>query len=60
VTTQIEPTGPARIQLRVEAFKFLQPRQLRPPNSIRSSAAFGSITSTYDPRQMQLGVKVLW
>lgn len=23
-------------------------------------AAYGTITSTYDPRQLQLGVKVLW
>jgi hypothetical protein len=30
------------------------------PDGNRSQAAFGTITSTYDPRQMQLGVKVLW
>ena len=30
------------------------------PSGNRSSAAFGTITSAYDPRQMQLGVKVLW
>jgi hypothetical protein len=30
------------------------------PNTNRSSAAFGTITSTYDPRQMQLGVKLHW
>ena len=26
----------------------------------RSSGGFGTITSTYDPRQLQLGVKLLW
>jgi hypothetical protein len=27
---------------------------------LRRYSTFGAITSTYDPRQMQLGVKVLW
>ena len=31
-----------------------------PPNGNRSTAGFGTITSTYDPRQVQLGVKVIW
>lgn len=26
----------------------------------RSSSGFGTITSSYDPCQMQLGLKVLW
>jgi hypothetical protein len=30
----------------------------RAPNANRSSAGFGTITQTYDPRQIQLGVKV--
>ena len=30
------------------------------PNGNRSAAAFGTITSTYDPRQLQLGFKLLW
>ena len=38
----------------------VQPHQLPPPNGNRSSGAFGTITSTYDPRQVQLGVKLLW
>jgi hypothetical protein len=27
---------------------------------VRTAAAFGTITSTYDPRQLQLGLKVIW
>lgn len=34
------------------------PVLLSAPNSNRSSPAFGTITSTYDARQIQLGVKV--
>ena len=30
------------------------------PNGNRSSAAFGTITSTFDARQVQLGFKLLW
>ena len=30
------------------------------PNGNRSAATFGTITATYDARQLQLGVKVLW
>ena len=39
----------------------VQPRSTsRAPNGNRSSAAFGTITSTFDARQMQLGLKLLW
>ena len=34
--------------------------QPAPPNGNRSSGAFGTITSTYDARQLQLGFKFLW
>ena len=47
-----------RIQFRVEAFNVLNHTNLRAPNSNRSSPAYGTITSTYDARQIQLGVKV--
>jgi hypothetical protein len=30
----------------------------RGPNGNRSNASFGTITSTYDARQLQLGVKL--
>ena len=47
-----------RIQFRLEAFNVLNQTNFRAPNSNRSSPAFGTITSTYDARQLQLGVKV--
>jgi hypothetical protein len=52
--------GGARLEIRVEAFNLLDRANFTAPNGNRSSAAFGTITSTYDPRQLQLGVKVLW
>jgi hypothetical protein len=30
------------------------------PASNRSAATFGTINNTYDARQVQLGLKVLW
>ena len=60
LTKQVALMGQSRLQLRLEAFDLFNRVNYGPPNSIRSSAAFGTITSTYDPRQMQLGVKVLW
>ena len=32
----------------------------RAPNGNRSSGAFGTITATQDPRQLQFGFKLLW
>jgi hypothetical protein len=52
--------GPARFELRLEAFNLLNRTNFRAPNGNRSAAAFGTITSTYDPRQLQLGFKLLW
>ena len=60
VTKQAGLAGPARMQLRLEAFNLFNRVNYGPPNSVRSSAAFGTITSTYDPRPMQLGVELLW
>jgi hypothetical protein len=50
----------AKLQIRVEAFNLLNRDNFSAPASNRSAATFGSITSTYDARQVQLGVKVLW
>jgi hypothetical protein len=46
------------LQIRFEAFNLFNRTNFGAPNGNRSSAAFGSITSTYDARQIQLGVKV--
>jgi len=51
--------GSRRIQLRVEAFNVLNKTNLSSPNSNRSNANFGTITSlAIQPRQVQLGIKV--
>ena len=52
--------GPAQFEFRLEAFNLLNRSNFRAPNGNRSSGAFGTITSTYDPRQLQLGFKLLW
>lgn len=46
------------LQVRIEAFNLFNRTNFLPPNGNRSSAAFGTITSAYDARQIQLGVKV--
>jgi hypothetical protein len=48
------------LELRVDTFNLFNRVNYAPPNGNRSSAAFGTITSTYDSRQVQLGVKLLW
>jgi carboxypeptidase family protein/TonB-dependent receptor-like protein len=52
--------GPARFEFRFEAFNLLNHTNFRAPNGNRSAAGFGTITSTFDPRQLQFGFKVLW
>jgi hypothetical protein len=47
-----------RAQFRLEAFNLLNRANFRGPNGNRSAAGFGTIRSTYDARQLQLGVKV--
>jgi hypothetical protein len=46
------------VEFRLEAFNLFNRTNFRPPNGNRSSAAFGTITTTYDARQLQLGLKV--
>ena len=59
-TKQVRLTDSSRIELRIEAFNLLDRANFTAPNGVRTNAAFGTITSTYDPRQMQLGLKVIW
>ena len=52
--------GPMHFEFRFEAFNLLNKTNFRAPNGNRSSGAFGTITSTFDPRQIQFGFKLLW
>jgi hypothetical protein len=52
--------GRTTLQFRVEAFNLFNRDNFLAPASNRSAATFGTITNTYDARQVQLGVKVLW
>ena len=52
--------GTAQFELRIEAFNALNRTNFRAPNGNRSAGAFGTITSTYDARQLQIAAKVLW
>jgi hypothetical protein len=52
--------GPAQFEFRLEAFNVLNRSNFRAPNGNRSASTFGAITATYDPRQLQLGFKLLW
>jgi hypothetical protein len=51
--------GQRRVELRAEAFNVLNRVNFASPNSNRSNANFGTITSlAIAPRQVQLGIKV--
>jgi len=52
--------GPAQFEFRFEAFNVLNRSNFRAPNGNRSASTFGAITATNDPRQLQLGFKLLW
>jgi hypothetical protein len=52
------PWPDGTIEFRAEFFNLLNRSNFRAPNGNRSANAFGTITQTYDPRQIQLGVKV--
>jgi hypothetical protein len=47
-----------RIQVRFEAFNVLNRVNFRAPNANRTSSNYGTITGTFDARQMQLGIKL--
>ncbi len=57
---QVGIGGSARLEFRFEAFNLLNRSNFRAPNGNRSQAGFGTITATYDPRQLQLGAKFIW
>lgn len=47
-----------RAQFRLEAFNLFNRVNFGAPNGNRSAGGFGAITSTFDARQIQLGVKL--
>jgi len=51
------PWRTSALEFRGEFFNLLNRVNFRAPNGNRSAAAFGTITSTYDPRVIQLAVK---
>jgi hypothetical protein len=51
------PGDQRRIEARIEAFNLLNRTNFQSANGNRSASAFGTITSTYPARQLQLGVK---
>ena len=52
--------GRVRAQARIEAFNLFNRVNYTSPAANRSNANFGTITSTFDARQVQLGFKVIW
>lgn len=48
------------LQLRSEFFNILNHTNFGVPNSISTSAAFGTIRTTYAPRQIQFALKLLF
>jgi hypothetical protein len=52
------PWRESALELRLEAFNVLNKTNFRAPVANRSAANFGTITSTYDPRQLQIGLKL--
>jgi hypothetical protein len=50
----------SKLQFRFEAFNVLNTTNFRAANSTRTASTFGSITATYDPRQLQLGIKFIF
>ena len=48
----------SRVELRLETFNLFNHTQFKDVSSSFSSSNFGSVTSTYDPRTIQLGAKL--
>ena len=54
------PWPQGALELRVEAFNVLNRSNFRAPVGNRSANNYGTIIATYDPRVLQLGVKLLF
>ena len=48
------------VQFRSEFFNILNRTNFRPPDANFSNASFGTIRSTYSPRQIQFALKVVF
>jgi TonB dependent receptor len=57
---EIKVGGQSRAEFRIEAFNLFNRVNFTPPASNRSVSTFGTITSTFAARQVQLGFKLLW
>jgi hypothetical protein len=57
---QVRFGSQARMEFRIETFNLFNRVNFTPPASNRSLSTFGTITSTYPARQVQLGIKLLW
>jgi outer membrane receptor protein involved in Fe transport len=53
-------TNKGGFEFRVEAFNLLNRTNFRAPNGNRSANAYGTITTTYDPRILQFGFKAMF
>jgi hypothetical protein len=54
------PWRESGVEFRLEAFNLFNRTNFRAPNGNRSAGAYGTITTTYDPRILQLGFKVFF
>jgi hypothetical protein len=57
---QVALGATARFEFRLEMFNVFNRVNYGPPAGNVSAANFGTITTTYDARQVQIGTKVTW
>ena len=57
---RISVHGDGAIEVRVEAFNLLNTANLGAPNAVLGAANFGTITSAFDPRVVQLALKFVF
>ena len=60
VTRRVPLRGLSQVELRLEAFDFLDTTPFGNPNGVAGSTGFGTITTAGDPRVVQLAVKLLF
>ena len=48
------------LELRAEVFNLLNTPNLGAPNGVQGTAAFGTITTAFDPRVAQLALKLVF